>query len=70
MTDLTHLLRALLPRNMADDLVAEGGTEFIGDMVRRYLEADEDSRADMRAFHDSDGPDKVRDAHERLRWWG
>lgn len=65
MIDLTRPLRELLPRNMADALDAEGGTEFIADMTRRYLEADEDSRADIRAFFDSNGPAKVQDAHDR-----
>lgn len=63
---LTHLLRELLPRDMADALEAEGGTEFMADMVRRYIEADKASRVDIRAFFESNGPAKVKDAHERL----
>jgi hypothetical protein len=50
---------------MADDLDAERDTKFIADMIRRYLEADEDSRADIRAFYESGGPDMVKNAHER-----
>lgn len=59
-------IRELLPRKVADALDAEGGAEFFVDMGRRYLDADEVSRADIRAFFESDGPAKLKDAHERL----
>lgn len=45
------------------DLIAqaEGGNfDFAEECLYRWLEADEDTRAEIAAFHESDGPEKVR----------
>ena len=39
---------------------------WIAAQIVRYHRADADSKADMRAFHASAGPAKVRDALRRL----
>ena len=63
-----HLIRRGIPACMADDLAAEGADdpEWLEEMVRMYLDADEVSRADIRAFHESGGPEMVQDAIDRL----
>jgi hypothetical protein len=62
---LYRVLRALIPEcpAMAEDLAEQGeDAEFVAAQLREYLTADAASQADMRAFHDSDGVEKVKDA--------
>lgn len=59
---LQGLLDAGLPYRMAEDLAAPGDAAFVADMVARYLAADDDGQADMAAFHDSDGVEKIEEA--------
>ena len=63
---LTLMLRALVPRPVADGLELLNDPADIAEMLGKYLAADEDGKADIVAFHESDGPGMVQDAHERL----
>lgn len=58
---LTRVLELLLPARMAADLDEELGedTDSIAEMLTRYLTACPIGRADMAAFHESDGIAKV-----------
>ncbi len=49
-----------IPMPMRRDLVAQGNLLFAWEMAARYLAADADSRADMLAFHESSGPEVIR----------
>lgn len=52
---------ALVPDAMRRDLKAQEG-RFAAEMIERYLRSDEAGRADMLAFHESHGPEKLRQA--------
>ena len=62
---LSIVLSALLPGKMAEALDADDNPQFIAEMLGRYLLADEDSKADIIAFFDSDGPAILEDVHVR-----
>lgn len=52
--------------DLADELPDGANPEWHYDQIRTYAEADEAGKADIRAFHLSTGPAKVRDAVRRL----
>ena len=52
----------LLPADMRAALLAMDDPEWAEEMARQYLDADEESRADIRAFFDSGGPEMIEDA--------
>lgn len=50
-----------LPKVIQDALVGQP-RELIDDTLKTWAESDEDTRADILAFFESDGPEKVRQA--------
>lgn len=65
---LTRVMQLILPERMAADLDAEFGenTNAIAEMIWRYASACPKGRADIAAFHDSDGPSKIETAIYKL----
>lgn len=63
MTDLERLL-AEIPEPMRSDLAAQDPV-FAAEIARDYLAASPDSRADMLAFFEGDGPRRVHEAQRR-----
>jgi hypothetical protein len=66
MTTMKEALLSLVPAGRMRAALAEQRTPFVRWCVKAWLRADRPTRADIRAFFDSDGPEKVRRAHERL----
>lgn len=69
------------PMREAMEREAERDPIWTADMLRRYLEADEEGRAGIEAFFESDGPRIVREVVQEHRdgtptsadlekWWG
>lgn len=60
------LLRALLPHSIADALAEHlDDIPFVAEQALKYIEGDEADRADILAFHESDGVNLIHQAHEK-----
>ncbi len=66
MTTMKDALLSLVPAGSMRTVLAEQRTPFVRWCVKAWLRADRPTRADIRAFFDSDGPEKVRRARQRL----
>jgi len=61
-----RFMEALLPECMVQDYreqIEAGDVEFAAEMITKYLQADAAGRADIEAFHMSEGPAMVRESH-------
>jgi hypothetical protein len=60
---LDAVLKKLLPYRMAEDLSAHGDdAEFVAAQIEEYVKANDLSKKEMAAFHDSDGLDVIKDS--------
>lgn len=55
-----------LPDGRMKDALREQEPAFAEEMAKRYLDADPESRVDISAFFDSDGPRKIHEAKLRI----
>lgn len=67
MRKIRQLLLELLPACIAEDLAPhEDDIPFIALQTKRFLEGCPETRADILAFHEGNGFEMTRQAHEKI----